>query len=76
MCGHRSCDVFSQYYHEDLVCEEIIEVPNPNYGLLSFDNIVWAMLMAWQVFTHDMWVCDFLLEQLEINRGRILRFLT
>ena len=74
-CVRRTCDVFAKYYHEKLICESIAEVPNPNYDLLSFDNIVWAMLMVWQIFTHDMWVRDFRLEQLEISRDRILRFI-
>ena len=74
-CVHRLCDVFTTYYNENLVCEKVAEVPNPNYNLLSFDNIVWAMLMVWQIFTHDMWVSDLRLGQLEISRDRILRLL-
>ena len=29
--------------------------PNPDHGFTSFDNIGWALLMAFQILTMDYW---------------------
>lgn len=50
--------MFAETLGEKLLCVQIDNVPNPNYDLLSFDHIGWAMLMVWQIFTHDMWVSN------------------
>lgn len=52
----RSCQIFAEFIEKKLLCVKVNNVPNPNYGMLSFDHMGWAMLMVWQIFTHDMWV--------------------